>query len=388
MKFINNINWGNLLIIILIVIIIILIILILYKNLNNCKSKSTKIYRYIPKNVQVFQFNNKFSNKYISNNPDKPLSEIIIGNKFKLNNNFNESNLILFSDYSLIDQNIKNIPFKYDFEYFIFGINGSDDLASKSQLGKYMREGGYSNYIPKTYIINNNNDMNELKSKHIESNIYMLKKNIQRQEGNLITKDINFILTRAKSENYVVCQELLQNPYLVNKRKINLRIYLLILSYDDIINFYIYNNGFMYYTPKYFEKGSIEKDVNITTGYIDRKVYEENPLTIQDLYEFLGNEKSKILKNNIINLFRAVKIVYSKILLKKNDDIPGLKFNIFGTDVAPDENLLVTLIEINKGPDLSYKDERDKNIKLTMMHDCFTIAGLSKLGNKNNFIKI
>ena len=40
-----------------------------------------------------------------------------------------------------------------------------------------------------------------------------------------------------------------------------------------------------------------------------------------------------------------------------------MKFQIFGADIAPDENLNVTIMEINKGPDIGFKDERDGNLK-------------------------
>lgn len=345
---------------------------------------------HIPFGIHIFQFNSKFTNKDASDKPGSPIAEIIESNNFKISKNFVDANLILFSDYSYIDQNIESISFNKNINYFIYAINGSDEFASKSNLARYMKKGGKSNRIPRTFILENDEDINELKEYHKENNLYMVKKNVQRQEGNLITKDIDFILNGADKETYVVCQELLQNPYTVAGRKINMRIYLLIITYGTKINFFIYKNGFMYYTPEMFEKGSIEKDVNITTGYIDRQVYVDNPLTIQDFYKSLGDEKSQILEQNIIQTFRDFKNVYSDVLVKKNKKIPGYKFNIFGADIAPDENLETTLIEINKGPDLNSdgKGDRDRVVKQTMMFDCFNIMGLSKQGNPNNFIKI
>ena len=48
-------------------------------------------------------------------------------------------------------------------------------------------------------------------------------------------------------------------------------------------------NGFVYYTPKKYSNESLHFDHNITTGYIDRKIYEENPLTLKDFYDHLRN---------------------------------------------------------------------------------------------------
>lgn len=338
--------------------------------------------------VRVFQFNGEFSNKDKSDIPSSPFSELIELNKYEMGKEFKMANLILFTDYSLIDQNLGRIPFNHSKMYYIYGMNGSDEMANKANLAIYLRSNGYDKYIPRSFVLDNPEDIRILKSQHTDDSLYMIKKNIQRQEGNTITKDIDFITTEAGEQDYVVCQELLQNPFLVNGRKINMRVYLLVVIHEKKARFYIYNNGFMYYTPQHFKKGSTDRDVNITTGYIDRQVYVENPLTHKDFYQYLGENKATLLQNNIVTTFQTIKETYLKILINKNKNIPGIKFNIFGVDIAPDENLNTTIIEINKGPDLSYKDDRDKAVKLNMTIDCFTLLGLSKQGHPENFIML
>lgn len=373
-------DYINFFLILFIIICLIIIILIKYQRYRQLK--------YINKDITVFQFNSDFSNINNTDSPSSPIIEIIERNKFIIDQQFKNANLILFTDYSFIDQNIGSVPFNSRNNYYIYGINGSDEMASKSALAKYMRDANYDKYIPQSFVIDDYNDMRELNKQHKDGNIYMVKKNLQRQEGNLITTDINFILEKANDENYVVCQELLQNPYIVNSRKINIRVYLLITIHNNKVHFYIYNNGFMYYTPEYFEKGSVDKDKNITTGYIDRQVYVDNPLTTQDFYQHIGNHDASIIQNNIIKMFKALKDTYSDVLIKKNKNIPGYKFNIYGTDVAPNDQLETILIEINKGPDFTFRDARDQAVKETIMIDCFTLAGLTTDGNINNFIEI
>ncbi len=60
-------------------------------------------------------------------------------------------------------------------------------------------------------------------------------------------------------------------------------------------------------------------------------------------------------------------------------------FQLFGADVAPDENLDVKLIEINKGPDMGAKDTRDKNLKKQLQEDIFELLGVIKTNRKNDF---
>jgi hypothetical protein len=339
--------------------------------------------------ITAYQLGQSFSNMTGSDPIGSPFSEVLEENNIRVAERFDEANLIFFSDFSLIDQNVLNIPFqKRTKRNFIYAICGSDELANKANLALYMQQSGQEKYIPRSYILGNTESMNNFVKEHKDGNIYMLKKNVQRQEGNLITTDVTYIMEKSESADYVVCQELLQNPYTVGGRKINMRIYMLIVVENGVTSMYIYNNGFMYYTPQQFVKGSTEKDVNVTTGYIDRKVYEENPLTIQDLFESIGEEKSVVLQKNMIDLFSAIKGSYAAELTKLNADLPGTKFNIYGVDVAPDEDLNVILIEVNKGPDLTYKDERDKNVKLAMVRDCLTLVGIGNRGTSANFIKL
>jgi hypothetical protein len=319
--------------------------------------------------LKMYQFNAEFTNLTHSDPINSPFSEL----GYKEAQIFKDANFVLFSDYIYIDYNLSKIPFFK--ETVIYGFNGMDQLANKGYLAKYMRD---TNYIPKTYVLAEG----EIPT---IANIYFLKKNIQRQEGNLITKDMSYIQTKALSDGFVVAQELLQDVYLVNKRKINMRVYLLVVIEGDNIKWYLYKDGFIYYTPKYFEKNSIDKDVNITTGYIDRSVYIDNPLTHTDLYKIMEKDDVKRLKKNIHRLFVSVKQKYSDKLLELNKNILGLKVNILGVDVGPTSNLDVKLIEINKGPSLTYMDERDKSIKFNMVKNLMTLIGISKNGDPYMF---
>ena len=71
---------------------------------------------------------------------------------------------------------------------------------------------------------------------------------------------------------------------------------------------YIHENGFMYYTFNKYNPNSIEDKDNITSGYVPRQVYKENPLTTQDFYRYLDErgENSKLLEKNTEILFNNV----------------------------------------------------------------------------------
>jgi hypothetical protein len=50
---------------------------------------------------------------------------------------------------------------------------------------------------------------------------------------------------------------------------------------------------------------------------------------------------------------------------------------LFGSDVAPTADLLAHLMEINKGPDLDAKDERDKKVKTRVQEDIFKVIEIT-----------
>jgi hypothetical protein len=65
----------------------------------------------------------------------------------------------------------------------------------------------------------------------------------------------------------------------------------------------------------------------------------------------------------------------------------GLGFQLYGADIAIDDKLNPSLMEINKGPDLSAKDEKDRNVKLKLSEDILKSIGLLSNQN-NNFITV
>jgi hypothetical protein len=333
---------------------------------------------------RIFQFNGDFSNFDDSDEPRYPFDEVAKNYSIQQVKKFSDANLILFSDYTLYDQNFDKLPYKERCNYKIFAVNGIDMLANKKTLAEKLKGTGLT---PSSYPLDDEKAKQELLKDHYPGKLYIVKANRQRQTGNLITKDVDFIVNKAWKEQYVVAQELLQNPFLVNGRKINMRFYVLIIIKGNLCDWYIYNDGFIYYAPEFFEKGSTEDSVNITTGLKDRSIYKDNPLTHQDLYKFMGPEKAATLQKNVQECFRRVHEIYRNELVKKNKGSPGLQFCLYGADIAPDENLNVQIMELNKGPSLDKKDDRDGALKYGMVRDAFAVVDIIS-GEPKNFIEV
>jgi tubulin polyglutamylase TTLL7 len=276
---------------------------------------------------------------------------------------------------------------------------------------------------PNTYLLTEpqrSTDLARLEKEHYPGRLYIMKKNVQRQTGLEITDDINKI--KNNSQHYVLVQELLQDPYLINGRKINLRIYIVVVCHEDNTDVYMFNDGFMYYTKKDFVKGSQDNDTNITTGYVERDVYTKNPLTHTDFKKYLDMNEgeryhptnpprklcvyedsirkqnlriSNVVFNRIENLMRDVFVSFKGSICRKNDDanktIPiytDYSIQIFGGDISINDQLQPQIMEINKGPDLGAKDERDGNVKKKLVNDTLEIIGIKPLSKDNGLIRI
>lgn len=288
----------------------------------------------------------------------------------------------------------------------IFMLNNTDHMVSKLALWKYLKQKygdeTASTMLPYTWDLTDLKDLESFKSQYDKNKLYITKNNQQRQEGIEIHTDLETII--KTKDKYLLVQELLQDPYLVSGRKINLRVYVLVIkdNYSNI-KLNVYRDGFMYYTPELFEPSSSSFKKNITTGYVDRQVYVENPLTHMDFRKWLDNPNrintpiEKYIKETKPNI-KISDYVFAQIyeqlgfIFKTYENIVGTKtrgvcFQLYGVDVAINNNLNPLVMEINKGPDLSAKDGRDKDLKINLCTDILKSVGLIDNVN-NNFITV
>lgn len=306
------------------------------------------------------------------------------------------------------NKEISEMPVLAGKKYFIVG--GGDSIVAKDFLWKYVVDYyGISRareMLPYSYLLGDAEDLDRFDKEYEFSKLYIMKKNIQRQEGLKITKSREDVLEGGIKHGYVIAQELLQDPYTINGRKTNMRFYVLVLCTDGKTNVYVYKNGFMYYTTEKFIKGSTETGPNITSGFVSRDVYVDNPLTHDDLRKYLDDPNRKNLlpaekeiKNNgskisqvyfqrIYKLIRDIFVAFTGKLCIQNKLSENITFQLFGVDIAVDDKLNVKMMEVNKGPSLDSKDQRDGELKYNVVKDVFKLVGVIDTNEKNDFIKI
>lgn len=302
------------------------------------------------------------------------------------------TNMIFCRNHVIMDHALRKVT---PYTRLVYGMIHTDLIACKRSLANAIR---HTPFMPSTSVLALSTEDRLKQFTEAEMNVpCIFKENIQQQMGLTITTNKDEFVRALENTRNVVCQEILINPLLINSRKVNMRVYVLLLyvppksilgpvdfvkkymssnecDYTGHFEVHVYSDGFMYYTKQPFLREPMsklyERDNLITTGYIDRQVYIDNPLTIEDLHKFLGEESFRKLHSNIMEsirvLFRSnyVKNIFqqeAKRLQKTK------RFIIMGCDIAPDDQYGAKIMEINKGPDLTGKDDRDTVLKEHMV---------------------
>ena len=313
---------------------------------------------------------------------------------FETNNIYNDNrywNIYLPNGYNNIELELKMINTEsYGKNKFIFGINGCDWIVSKNGLWhllekKYSRE--QARYImPETYILNNKKDINLIK-RNFHGQNFIMKKNIQRKNGIKITNNINEIIEGFKND-YKIVQRYVENVFLVNRRKLNIRVYILVV-YNKSVKFYIHKDSKCIYTNKDYNNDITDFETNITSYKMDYIIYENNPFSIEELNYYIYKNHG-----NNIDLFIKIKELMTLVgracltSIKKSSNIrKATTYQLFGADVILDNNFIPYLLEINKGPDMKIRCDRDKILKEKVYRDIYDTLGIIKEDN-NRFIML
>ena len=341
-------------------------------------------------------------------------------NMKRINESRNDWDLYLPCGYNYIEEELLNVNISNE-NQFIFGIKGCDKICSKNQLWKilehYYGRNKTTTLIPETYIINNPKHIDKFKLNFNKNNTYYLKKNIQRKEGILITNNYNRILNIVYTTNntlkqyhsdnviqeekkftknqkintlinsFKIIQKGIENLYLVRKRKVNIRMYVVIVCKHGIKEFYLYKKGKCIYANKIVDDNILDKEVNLTSYHLDKQIYANHPETLQQLKGYMKEKNYNILYQNILDLFKNVfEGVENEICNNKNLN-KATTFQLFGCDIIFNTDLHPYLLEFNKGPSMKFVTRVDKEMKLGLLEDVFKISGLIK-EKTNNFIKI
>lgn len=317
---------------------------------------------------------------------NRPTAEVLIDSSIERVDDYKECDLYIPCGYNLVEMELYIIK---DLKptTIIYGIVGCDNIVSKNNLwdileNQYGRKDAV-NYMPLTFVVDNDEHLLELRENHSKGDKYILKKNVQRKKGLFITDSIDYIMKNANTEDFIIIQKYIKEPLLINKRKLNIRIYVAIVYKSRKTRLYLYYEGKCIYTNKDYLSEGVDDDFerNITSFNLDNDIYLKNPLLLEDLRIYLNNVGTnntgdKLLEDIYILIKNVCLPMKPEICNNYPNIIDNTCFQLFGGDVIVTRDYKPLLLEFNKGPSMTTEIVKDQQMKKGLIDDTFKLAGV------------
>ena len=282
------------------------------------------------------------------------------------------------------------------------------------------------NYIPSSYILPMDIDIFESELKKNKKSVWIVKPvNMSRGRGiRLICGEseyqkiyINSKKTKNKNNsnenNLILISRYLEKPHLLNNKKYDLRIYVLVGSFTPL-KIYLYYNGLVRFATEDYEKGNYSNVyIHLTNYSINKKnpnykSNQKNNKEIDDLEEIdedneQEDDSSKWSLVEYKNYFKKDLSIFEKIWKQIEDiviktmltviedncrELSGNKnnnlFELYGFDIFVDESYRVWLLEVNVNPSLHCTSPLDLSIKTDLIIDIFNLVGIPPFNHNNN----
>lgn len=286
------------------------------------------------------------------------------------------------------EKELKNLIIKNN-NQIVFMVSDSWLIGTKKFLWKVLQD-KYgtvfsSSIMPKTYIMPEDR---KIFLKEYGKKMYILKQEKQRQEGLYLSKNKNDILNKTKNGLFKVVQEYEPNCYLFNGRKINLRIYILLVCRKGAITTWVYRDGIISYTKNKYKPNSLSFDDSIASFYLSKSLYNAGwSITLKQFkiqYENQGHSW-EILFDKIKRIIHFVSKAIHNRMCKRKSVFNNVTAELFGADFILDNNHNVKIIEINKGPGMTPYMNADKKMRTKLQSDILELVNLKKYSPMNDF---
>ena len=189
----------------------------------------------------------------------------------------------------------------------------------------------------------------------------------------------------------MIVQEYMKNPLLLNGYKFDMRIYVVVTSFNPL-EVFLYKEGFARLSTVRF---SLDPE-QITNRFIhltNSSVQEHSHTKKQaEDSKFGGTKisleslKSKLYSQNIDfdNIWKQIGEIVVKSLVACQIDIPynPCCFELYGYDIIIDSNLKCWLIEVNSSPSLGILNLLDDIVKIKLVDDLIDLVDLIDFDRK------
>lgn len=265
----------------------------------------------------------------------------------------------------------------------VYAVDGCDKLVAKNALWTLLEQ-RYgrriaSTLVPDTYVLRNEAHMSQFMREYRADAWYILKKNVQRKEGLLLTRSLEAVL-RGSALDYVVVQRYLRDVHLVEKHKLNLRLYVAIVCDPrGRKHAYLHREGKCMYTAKPYQPQSVDFEHQITSVNLDPKIYDQLPLTLAELrvyWQARGIQYTNVHRRIVALLQLVARAMLPHVCRNRRVCPHNTRFQLFGVDIVLTDRLEPFLLELNKGPAMTPVNENDRRVKRMVLEDIFALAGV------------
>lgn len=358
--------------------------------------KNTEFFRYLPKAYERL----------------KSINHSLLGKSLVLNT--------LFEDFTFISKQVDISNLSYDLitksKYFItFDPNyridpGTSKMQNKLQHNQHLSDKKYLYKNMKEYYTNKSKDVFDKLplTFHIDTGsldyiqflnyaqqhpntLWIVKpgENTNRGSGIFVTNKVSQILNEVKvalspgSKHTFIIQKYIEKPFLINKRKFDIRLYTLVTSINRVFQAYFYNEGYLRTTSKAYNANDLEnKFIHLTNDAIQNKCEDYgkfeggNKLSYKDFQRYLDNKKFQInfIEQILPKIKKIVKDSIKATYNKLNSEHCSLNFEIFGYDFLLDQNLKPWLLEVNTNPCLELSSTNLARIIPAMLENAMKIV--------------
>ena len=275
------------------------------------------------------------------------------------------------------------------------------------------------NFVSDTYILPNDAERFEKIYKKNKNILWIVKPvNMSRGRGVHLLRELDELkelIKKSRDENSIpdLISRYIDKPHLINQKKYDLRIYVLVTSFSPL-KIYLYYNGLVRFATEDYKQGdydnvyihvtnySINKNnTNYKTNQKNNEEIENNceNLDIEEddsskwsLVEYRNYFKKLGLNDTIDDIWKQIENIIIKSLItvtkencqeisiNKNNSL----FELYGYDILIDEMFKAWLIEVNVNPSLHCTSPLDLSIKTDLVIDIFNIIGIIPFNHNNN----